>query len=196
MSLRATTPSFQFVKTGGAANMPSKKSASKKPQKAKSSGSRKIPFPLALPEGAEKRSRSKKASKRGGVKLVRLWGGGVSQGSSGFASRKIKVMPNPWPPDDIVRAITVACSAYGGMKLASMVFETIKLWLDARKARKVRIKKGDVEIEIQAGMTAKEIEKTIDLLVRKTRELEDEKPEIILPPGVDRSIPPRPPVKQ
>jgi hypothetical protein len=81
------------------------------------------------------------------------------------------------------------------MKLASFVFETIKLWLDARMARKVRIKKGGFEIEIQAGMTAKEIEKMIDLLVKKTREMEDEKPEIILPPGVDRSIPPRPPVK-
>jgi hypothetical protein len=98
-------------------------------------------------------------------------------------------MPNPWPPEDIIRAITVACSVYGGMKLASLVFETIKLWLDLRKARKVRIKKGNFEIEIQAGMTAKEIEKTIDLLLRKTRELEDEKPEIILPRDVDRRIP-------
>ena len=75
------------------------------------------------------------------------------------------------------------------MKLASLVFETIKLWLDVRKARKVRIKKGAFEIEIQAGMTAKEIEKTIDLLIRKTQELEDEKPEIILPRDVDGSIP-------
>jgi len=75
------------------------------------------------------------------------------------------------------------------MKLASLVFETIKLWLDVRKARKVRIKKGDFEIEIQAGMTAKEIEKTIDLLLRKTRELEDEKPEIILPRDIDKRIP-------
>lgn len=174
--------------------MPSKKSASKRSRKANTSERGKIPFPLPLPEGAGEKSRAKKASKRDGAKLVRFWGG-VSQGSSGVASRRIRVMPNPWPPDDIVRAITVACSAYGGMKLASLVFETIKLWLDARKARKVRIKKGDVEIEIQAGMSAKEIEKTIDLLVRKTRELEDEKPEIILPLGVDRSIPPRPPVK-
>lgn len=175
--------------------MPSKKSASKKSRKADTSERSKIPFPFPLPEGVKKKSRSKKASKGGGLKLVRVWGG-VSQGSSRAVNRKIRVMPNPWPPDDIVRAITVACSAYGGMKLASLVFETIKLWLDVRKARKVRIKKGDFEIEIQAGMTAKEIEKTIDLLVRKTRELEDEKPEIILPPGVDRSLPPRPPVKR
>ncbi len=126
---------------------------------------------------------------------MRVWGTGTTPRVAGRGSRKLRVMPNPWPPDDIVRAITVACSAYGGMKLASLVFETIKLWLDVRKARRVRIKKGDFEIEIQAGMTAKEIEKTIDLLVRKTRELEDEKPEIILPPNVDRSIPERPPIK-
>jgi hypothetical protein len=110
-------------------------------------------------------------------------------GGSGGANRRIRMMPNPWPPEDIIRAITIACSAYGGMKLTSLVFETIKLWLDVRKARKVRIKKGDFEIEIQAGMTAKEIEKTIDLLLRKTRELEDEEPEIILPRDVDKSIP-------
>ncbi len=128
--------------------------------------------------------------------MVIAWGGGTDPDASASASRKIRVMPNPWPPDDIIRVITIACSAYGSMKLATLVFETIKLWLDARKARKVRIKKGDVEIEIQAGMSAKEIEKTIDLLIRKTRELEDEKPEIILPPGVDRSIPARPPIKK
>jgi hypothetical protein len=110
-------------------------------------------------------------------------------GASGGANGRIRSMPNPWPPEDIIRAITIACSAYGGMKLAQLVFETIKLWLDIRKARKVKIKKGDFEIEIQAGMTVKEIEKTIDLLLRKTRELEDEKPEIILPRDVDRSIP-------
>lgn len=128
--------------------------------------------------------------------MVIAWSSGSSPDVSRGANRKIRVMPNPWPPDDIISAITVACSAYGSMKLATLVFETIKVWLDARKARKVRIKKGDIEIEIQAGMTAKEIEKTIDLLVRKTRELEDEKPEIILPPSVDRSIPARPPVKK
>jgi len=179
----------------GDANVPAKKSTSKKPQKAKAAVRGKNIFPLPLPEGSGKKSRSTKASKRGGAQLTRFWGADLSMGGSGGANRKVRRMPNPWPPDDIIRAITVACSAYGGMKLASLVFETIKLWLDVRKARKVRIKKGDFEIEIQAGMTAKEIEKTIDLLLRKTREFEAEKPEIILPRDVDRSIPKQPPTK-
>lgn len=174
--------------------MPSKKSASKKPRKAKSLVRGKNTYDLRTSEVAGMKSGSKKRSKRGAAQLTRFWGGDIGVGGSRGADRRVRMMPNPWPPDDIVRAITIACSAYGGMKLASLVFETIKLWLDVRKARKVRIKKGDFEIEIQAGMTAKEIEKTIDLLIKKTRELEDEKPEIILPPGVDRSIPKRSPV--
>jgi hypothetical protein len=175
--------------------VPTKTSTSKKPQKAKAAVCGKNAFPLPLPEGSGKKLRSTKASKRSGAQLTRFWGADIGMGGSGGANRRVRMMPNPWPPNDIIRAITVACSAYGGMKLASLVFETIKLWLDVRKARKVRIKKGDFEIEIQAGMTAKEIEKTIDLLLRKTRELEEEKPEIILPRDVDRSIPKQPPAK-
>ena len=124
---------------------------------------------------------------------MRIWGGDDYKPGDKLEPG---IMPNPWPPDDIVRLLTIACSAYGGVKLAKLVFETIKLWLDLRKARKVRIKKGEYEIEIHAGMSAREIEKVIDLLVRKTKELKDEDPKIVLPPGVDRSIPRRQPSKK
>lgn len=173
--------------------MPAKKPASKKLTKAQSSKRAKAAshvFPLDLPD---KRSVSKRSPKRNGAQLVRVWGGDDYKPGDKIVAG---VMPNPWPPDDIVRLLTIACSAYGGVKLAKLVFETIKLWLDLRKARKVRIKKGEYEIEIHAGMSAREIEKVIDLLVRKTKELEGEEPKIVLPPGIDRSIPTQKPSRK
>lgn len=164
--------------------MPSKKPVSKKRRNSPASKRPKdaLPiFPLGLPV--------KRSSKQSGLKLISLWGDDKSI-KYPKDRRRIRVMPNPMP-EDIVTLLTVACSAYGGAKLATFIFETIKLWLDVRKARRVKIKKGDIEIEIQAGMTAKEIEKIIDLLVKKTRDLEHVKPDIILPRGVDRSIPDR-----
>lgn len=97
-------------------------------------------------------------------------------------------VPNPWPPTDITTLLACAC-AY---KTVSAVFELIKLWVDERKARKIKIKNGNVEIEIQGGMSARAIKKRFDEFRRLTKELSEDDTKIILPPGIDHTLPVRP----
>jgi hypothetical protein len=175
--------------------MPAKKPTSKKRIKPHRTKRAENVLPLVSLDGSPKawppeRAARQRSSKRNVGKMIRVWGDSdIPSMSKSEGRRTVKMMPNPWPPDNIETLLTIACSAYGGMKLAKIVYETIKLWVDLRKVRKVRVKKGGIEIEIEAGMTVREIEKTIDLLVKKTKGLEDEKPKIILPSGIDKSIP-------
>ena len=97
-------------------------------------------------------------------------------------------VPNPWPPTDITTLLACAC-AY---KTVRAVFELIKLWVDERKARKIKIKNGNIEIEIQGGMSARDIKKRFDEFRRLTKELSEDDIKIILPPGIDRTLPIRP----
>src|SRR3569832_1678586 len=60
-------------------------------------------------------------------------------------NQRIPCVPNPWPPSEVTVLIVSACMATA----AKPVLELIKTWLDYRKNRKIRIKNGDVEIEIQ-----------------------------------------------
>jgi hypothetical protein len=66
--------------------------------------------------------------------------------------------PNPWPATDITTLLACACT----YKTVSAVFELIKLWVDERKARKIKIKNGNIEIEMQGGMSARAIKKRFD----------------------------------
>jgi hypothetical protein len=94
-------------------------------------------------------------------------------------------VPNPWPPTDITTLLACAC-AY---KTVRAVIELIKLWVDERKARKIRIKNGNIEIEIQGGMSASAIKKRFDEFRRLTKELSEDDIKIVLPPGIDRTLP-------
>ncbi len=99
--------------------------------------------------------------------------------------KKAPMLPNPFPPDDIYSLIGTA-STIGG--LATIVYKIIKLWIDDRKARKITIKKGEIEIEIQGGMNEKEIKKIIDNF-RKIAKVNNKKDlEIIIPKNCDPSL--------
>jgi hypothetical protein len=106
-------------------------------------------------------------------------------------SRKSKVRDeqpraaNPWQPSDIMQLLTIACVYPAG----KAVFELIKVWIDDRKARKIRIKNGDIEIEIQGGITTRDLKKKLDEFRRLTKELSEDDIKIILPSGIDRALP-------
>lgn len=57
-------------------------------------------------------------------------------------------------------SLTAVCAAGG----AKMFIEILKVWLEERKGRRVKIKKGDIELEIQGGVSKEQVEQIIMLL--------------------------------
>jgi hypothetical protein len=75
------------------------------------------------------------------------------------------VVESPWGAiiDNISNSIAVVCAAG-----ASKAFiELLKLWVNERKSRSIKIKEGNDEIEIKGGMSEKKIEKVIDMFERR-----------------------------
>jgi hypothetical protein len=90
--------------------------------------------------------------------------------------RRYPLMPNPYPPDDILGFLKLAGSTAG---LAAPVFLLIKSWLDARAKRRIKLKKGDVEIELQGGISKKELERTFSQFRKLTRNIKAEEIKVI-----------------
>jgi hypothetical protein len=98
---------------------------------------------------------------------------------------KIPLLPNPFPPDDIYTLIGTVSSVGG---LATVAYKLVKLWMDDRKARKITIKKGDIEIEIQGGMGAKEIKNILDTFRKLAKVKNKDEVEITIPKKCDPSL--------
>jgi hypothetical protein len=105
--------------------------------------------------------------------------------STRSAKNDLPRLPNPWPPIEITPLLICACVA----PVAKIVLELIKVWVDDRKSRKVKIKNGDFEIEIQGGMSKRMLKSRFDEFRRMTKELDEDNVKIILPPGTDRALP-------
>lgn len=119
-----------------------------------------------------------------GVRTIKVYG--FEEKKPPRDLRKIKVLPNPWPPKDIETLITIACTVSG---LASVAFRLIKLWVDDRKAQKIRVEVGDVKIEIQGGDSDKKIKNACTLINKVIKKTGRDDLKIDLPSNVDRSIP-------
>jgi hypothetical protein len=96
-------------------------------------------------------------------------------------------MPNPWPPDDVVRLIRLAVST---ADLASVVYKLLAIWIEDRKARSIKIKQGEVEMEIHGGTSEKELERAFNKFrgLLEKHNSTDGKLDIILPNDVDRTV--------
>jgi hypothetical protein len=101
------------------------------------------------------------------------------------SSRRIVRLPNPWPPDTIDAMLLIAATSAG---LAPYVYRFIAVWIEDRKAKKIRIKSGDVELEINGAVSEKELGRAFSKFRGLTRGRKDEEPKIILPRGADRSF--------
>lgn len=80
--------------------------------------------------------------------------------------------------DDIFSLLQIICTALGGAKI---VIELAKLWVEDRKGRKVIVKKGDVEIEIQGGISYDELQEKIELFKHLSKESQRDEVKIIIP---------------
>jgi len=97
-------------------------------------------------------------------------------------------VPNPWPPLEVTALLICACLA----PLAKPVLEGIKLWVDRNKGKKIKIKHGDTEIEIQGGMSEREISRTFSKFRQLAKDLREDNIKIITPPGTDLTLPTKP----
>ena len=94
-------------------------------------------------------------------------------------------MPNPFP-EDIYSLVAVAVTVPG---LATMIYKTIKLWVDYQNAKKIKIKKGNMEVEIQGGMSEKEIKNILDAF-RKAAKVKDKNDvKVTIPKNCDPELP-------
>jgi hypothetical protein len=170
---------------------PSKKASTKRASKAHTAKLVKAEIPIALIRGA-KVVRSSKVSarpKRNPEGISRFWGSAEDFESTSY--KRLPRLPNPWPPSDIIALVKIACSTAG---LAGIAYKLIKLWFDSRNAKKIRIKKGDYELEIQGSMSKTEIERRITQFRALTKGLDEDEIKVILPSSIDKSLPSERPV--
>lgn len=117
-------------------------------------------------------------------KMVLMWGAWDEPAAS--KKRRYKILPNPWPPDSIDRLIEIAIVTGG---LAPVAYKLIALWIEDRKARKIRIKQGEHELELQGGVSGRELERMFNQFRRLTGASEKADVEVTVPHGLDHSIP-------
>jgi hypothetical protein len=171
--------------------MTSKKSTAKSARKiaaTKRVKARKSPtFPLPLPVGGKVVPGKRSPSGKPGAGMTLVWGN--------FDRPKVRDwdniprMPNPWPPDDIVSLIRlVSDTAWMAAPPATPVYLLLKAWLDARASTRLKLKKGDVELELQGGWSERRLRKAFDSFRRLTKGPDDEAPEVI---DGGKGIPPR-----
>lgn len=86
------------------------------------------------------------------------------------------IMPNPFPPDDILGLLKLAGSA---ATVAAPVFYLIKVWLDGRANRRIKIKKGDAEIELQGMISKRDLERAFSSFRRLAKTSEEEEIKVI-----------------
>lgn len=98
---------------------------------------------------------------------------------------KIPLMPNPFP-EDIYSLVAVAAAVPG---LATMIYKTIKLWVDYQNAKKIKIKKGDIEVEIQGGISDKEIKNILDAFRKAAKVRDKNEVKVTIPKNCDPELP-------
>lgn len=123
-------------------------------------------------------------SRSTGVKTIKVYG--PVERTLPRDYRRIRVLPNPWPPHDIEQLVKITVLTAG---LAPVAYKLIALWIEDRKARRIKIKHGEHEIEIQGGVSAKEIERAFSAFRKLIKESDNDCLKITVPPKVDRSIP-------
>lgn len=63
-----------------------------------------------------------------------------------------------------------------------MLFEMVKLWVADRKERRIKLRKGNIELELQGSMSQKEIQQKIRLFQELTKDEKSDEIKIIVPP--------------
>lgn len=98
--------------------------------------------------------------------------------------KRVPLLPNP-SPQDIFSLVAVVVSMPG---LAFSLYRAIKLWIEYQNAKQIRIKKGEFEVEIKGGMSAKEIRATLSLFRKVAKIKEKREVEVSIPKNCDPDL--------
>jgi hypothetical protein len=144
-------------------------------------------FPLPLPAGGKIVRGKSGSSGKPGVGITRVWGNFDLPRVRDWD--KIPRMPNPWPPDDIVSLVRlVSETAWLAAPLATPVYLLLKAWLDARASTRLKLRRGDVELELQGGWSERRLRRAFDSFRKLTKGLDEDETAVI---DTGKVIPPR-----
>jgi hypothetical protein len=133
-------------------------------------------FPLELKYARVVKLRS--AKRASGVKTVRVWGN-FDDVPSNLDGNKVPRMPNP-VPDNIVSLLRLAGEAtWLTIPLAPYIYLLIKSWLEGRNSRKLKLRNGDFEIEIQGTWSERKLQKEFDRFRKMTKDLNENDIQVI-----------------
>lgn len=81
---------------------------------------------------------------------------------------------------EVITTVATALSAVGGMKV---LLEMAKLWVEDRKQRRIKLRKGDIELELEGSMSQSEIQRKIKLFQELAKDDKGNDIKIIVPPS-------------
>jgi len=90
----------------------------------------------------------------------------------------------------IATGIGLVCSAGG----TALLVDTIKTWVERKKGRRIRIKRGDVEVEIEGSVTQQELEQLIDMFNKHFKKIDSSENMSFLKGRIERSLGAKPTV--
>jgi hypothetical protein len=160
--------------------MPTRKSSSKGSKKAVGAKREKAKegpaFPLEEVHIHPVKMRSTK--KPSGIQMVRVWGN-FDDIPRNIDLSKVPRMPNPMP-DNIVSLLKLAGEAtWLTVPLAPYIYLLIKSWFEGRNSRKLKIKKGEVEVEFQGVWSERDFQKMFDRFRKMTKDLNEGEIQVI-----------------
>lgn len=133
-------------------------------------------FPLELKYTRIVKPRS--AKKIAGAKIVRVWGN-FDDVPSDLDLNKVPRMPNP-VPDNIISLLKLAGEAtWLTIPLAPYIYLLIKSWLEGRNSRKLKVRNGDFEIELQGTWSERKLHKEFDRFRKMTKDLNENDIQVI-----------------
>src|SRR6185369_11457724 len=118
------------------------------------------------------------ARKVPGAKIVPVWGN-FDDVPSDLDLNKVPRMPNP-VPDNIISLLKLAGEAtWLTIPLAPYIYLLIKSWLEGRNSRKLKLRHGDFEIELQGTWSARKLHKEFDRFRKMTKDLNENDIQVI-----------------
>jgi hypothetical protein len=118
--------------------------------------------------------------KGSGVQMVRIWGGFDDDDiPSDMDLGTVGRMPNPMP-DNIVSLLKLASEAtWITIPLAPYIYLLIKSWFAGRNSRKLKIRKGEAEVEFEGAWSESKLRKAFDHFRRMTKDEDDDSIQVI-----------------
>lgn len=115
-----------------------------------------------------------------GGRMSRIWGDFDDDDIPGDIDwNKVPRMPNPMP-DNIVSLLKLASEAtWLTIPLAPFIYLLIKSWFEGRNTRKLKIKKGNSEVEFEGTWSERKLRNCFDHFRKMNKDVDDDSIQVI-----------------